>query len=178
MFEMSDVTSNGVATTAPTAEKVPTKKRAVRAAATAVENPAREAFGHPTHGEETSRPAGKKPTKKPHKVSASPKKKPKAKASSAKKPVKAKATSKASHASKKHGGKKKHASAVKKTPAKRGQKKRPGHWTDTKAQLVLHATPQLVDKLDRALTRLGKKFKLDRATRGSVIRALVEQAVK
>jgi hypothetical protein len=54
----------------------------------------------------------------------------------------------------------------------------PGHWSKTHAQLVLHATPQLVAKLDRKLATLGKRFKLERPTRGSVVRALVEAAVK
>lgn len=63
--------------------------------------------------------------------------------------------------------------------AKPKRRAKPRHWTETKAQLVIHSTPQLVAKLDRALTRLGKRLKLEvKPTRGSVVRALVEAAVK
>ena len=63
---------------------------------------------------------------------------------------------------------------------KRGKRsgKVPGHWSKTHAQLVLHATPELVAKLDRKIKALGKSLKLDKPTRGSVLRALVERACK
>ena len=83
---------------------------------------------------------------------------------------------------------KKRASAASSKPASAPKKKRvqsrgkskktPGHWSKTHAQLVLHATPELVAKLDRKLSSLGKTLKLERPTRGSVLRALVEKAVK
>lgn len=74
--------------------------------------------------------------------------------------------------------------AAKKKAAKKG---RPRHWTDTHAQLVMHATPELVAKLDRKLEALGRALKLEpntrgkrsgRITRGQVIRALVEKACR
>jgi hypothetical protein len=93
---------------------------------------------------------------------------PKAKKAAAKKrpakPAKKKTASRASS---------KQASAPKK---KRG--KAPKHWSDTHAQLVVHAHPSLIAKLDKAISRLGKSLKLDRPTRGSIVRALVEKAVK
>lgn len=67
-------------------------------------------------------------------------------------------------------------SAPKKKRGKRGGKV-PGHWSKTHAQLVLHATPELVKKLDRKLEALGKRLGCN-PTRGAVVRALVERAIK
>lgn len=61
-------------------------------------------------------------------------------------------------------------------PKKRG--KAPGHWSDTHAQLVIHAHPSLIAKLDRKIAKLGKLLKLDKPTRGSIVRALVEKACR
>lgn len=65
-------------------------------------------------------------------------------------------------------------SARKKKPGKRG-KAVPKHWSKTHAQLVLHATPELVAKLDRKLKTLAKRLKCN-PTRGAVVRALVTKA--
>ncbi len=69
-------------------------------------------------------------------------------------------------------------SAPKKRRGKGGGKKRAAKWSDTKAQLVVHATQALLTKFDKALPRLGKSLKVTaKITRGSVLRALVEKAV-
>jgi len=58
---------------------------------------------------------------------------------------------------------------------KRGDRKTPKHWSATHAQLVMHATPELVKRLDRKLGALAKRLRC-KPSRGSVIRALVEKA--
>jgi hypothetical protein len=160
MGDMGDVTTNGVLPTEnvdPKTARVAKKARKVATVSKAASSSEDPFAPEATHSEPTKKKA-------PHKVTA----KPKAKASAPKSP-------------KKHKAKKAHASpkaATKTKKSGKGTKKRPRHWTDTKAQLVMHATPQLVDKLDKALPRLGKKFKIDRPTRGSIVRKLVEEAVK
>ncbi len=175
--DMGDVTTNGVATSPTPAEKLApkaSKARPVRAVASTVENQASEEFGMPPRKEKS-----KSHKKKPHKVSASPKAKKKTHAKASASPKKAKASSpKAKHTKKKHASahaSSKQASAPKKTHAKHGHKKRPAHWVDGKAQLVVHSLEKLVRALDRGLPRYGKMLGIEKkATRGSVVRRLVE----
>jgi len=77
--------------------------------------------------------------------------------------------------------KKRRASAASSKPISAPKKKRgkTAKWSDTKAQLVVHATHALLTKFDKALPRLGKSLKIAaKVTRGSVLRALVERAIK
>ena len=114
------------------------------------------------------------------KIAAKPKAKPKASPKPKKKPASRPSSKRASAPKPKPRRSTGHKSKAKakKPPGRKRSGKTPGHWSKTHAQLVIHAMPELVAKLDRAISRLGKKLKLDRPTRGSVVRALVQAALK
>lgn len=67
-----------------------------------------------------------------------------------------------------------------KVPGRKRAGKKPGHWSKTHAQLVIHAHPALIAKLDKSIARLSKTLKLEgrNQSRGGIVRALVERALK
>jgi hypothetical protein len=98
--------------------------------------------------------------------------------SKAAKPAKRAAKGKSAAKGSGPSGSAKKASGKRGAPGRKRSGKPPGHWSKTHAQLVIHAHPSLVAKLDRSLARIGKRLKLENPTRGSVVRGLVEAAVK